>query len=249
MLVEQQIVAFLRKRAFGGHESAWSLIELVRITDYLQLEAAPERRQILGRIIDFFNTTLPQFEGRYNNLLLCYTKVLTATHEKLKLNKKEWSVTRMENGLVCPEQEELFGRLFCDMSVEQQIVAFISKRPWGRHEPALKWYRHLKRCVRALYVSRRIIWQKPVDTGTEKLHKLKTNTTTNQFNNNLESIQYQLKIKSMQSILNSITNNSIQLNQLHTFKHVIPAQYQFQTCVGVCEVCTESACLQTTLKL
>ena len=74
-----------------------------------------------------------------------------------------------------------------------------------------------------------------------KLYKLKTNPTTTQFNTNSESIQHQLIIKSMllpslstQFKLNSITQNSIKFNQLHTFnqtqsnsiKRVIPTQYQ-----------------------
>ena len=69
-----------------------------------------------------------------------------------------------------------------------------------------------------------------------RMHKLKTNPTTNQFNTNSESIQYQLRINSMllpslsiQCNLNSITKK---LNPIQSITHLWVSGFKYRIFLG-----------------
>ena len=148
----------------------------LEIAAYLGLKVPIDKSQILNSITHYLDKGIRVFETFYNQQIVAYNKRLTLNLTKLKCKQVEYEkrtgmrvrITGL-NGLTSPDHEELFGREFRDMTVEQQIIVFISKRSFGTMPGAMSFYGHLKRYVRALFVSRRIRWQKPANNVTEGL--------------------------------------------------------------------------------
>ena len=147
--------------------------DLLEIAAYLCLEVPTDYlsryRCLINLITHYFEEDMRKFETLYN-------RVLVALCESLKHKKAEYDQTNGKNAWLsdlkaqeastgryyCKEHQKLFGREFREMSVEQQIVVFISKLQFGTQPRAMNFYRHLKRYVRALFVSRRMELESPL---------------------------------------------------------------------------------------